>query len=321
MDTKIYTLDLEGKTITATFSNLVDQAGGAVMLSSGGTVVLATACMSKDGKNNPGFFNLTVEYVERNYAAGLILGGQYNKREGRPSDEAVLSSRIIDRTIRPFFETHIKNAVQVVVTVLSLGEMDPAVLGINAVSLALSVSPIPWNGPVGAVLVGKLKGKEGIGASEMFGSGPRAQFAELQSRLFLSGRQEHEVGADQFDVPDQLKEDAARYGSKRAAIKATDSLTTIGQLVDQARDDGLALLAVTVNFRRYKGRYLATGHIVGYSPSRGLYDTSVATHAARARFIHGAPEESITGLEWFAHGQEVPHRTRHAAIWVFFRGE
>jgi hypothetical protein len=161
----------------------------------------------------------------------------------------------------------------------------------------------------------------GIGASEMFGSGPRAQFAELQSRLFLSGRQEHEVGADQFDVPDQLKEDAARYGSKRAAIKATDSLTTIGQLVDQARDDGLALLAVTVNFRRYKGRYLATGHIVGYSPSRGLYDTSVATHAARARFIHGAPEESITGLEWFAHGQEVPHRTRHAAIWVFFRGE
>jgi polyribonucleotide nucleotidyltransferase len=162
MDTKIYTLDLEGKTITATFSNLVDQAGGAVMLSSGGTVVLATACMSKDGKNNPGFFNLTVEYVERNYAAGLILGGQYNKREGRPSDEAVLSSRIIDRTIRPFFETHIKNAVQVVVTVLSLGEMDPAVLGINAVSLALSVSPIPWNGPVGAVLVGKLKGKEGI---------------------------------------------------------------------------------------------------------------------------------------------------------------
>ncbi len=157
MQKKEYSIDIAGKKITAIFTDLADQAGGAVMLSCMGTVVLATACMSKDGKNNPGFFNLTVEYIEKNYAAGLILGGQYNKREGRPSDEAILSSRIIDRTIRPFFEQHIKNAVQVVVTVLSLGEMDPAVLGINAASLALSVSPIPWNGPVGAVLVGKLK--------------------------------------------------------------------------------------------------------------------------------------------------------------------
>lgn len=158
MDTKEYTITIAGKEIRAVFSDLVNQAGGAVMLSSGGTVVLATACMSKDGKSNPGFFNLTVEYLEKNYAAGMILGGQYNKREGKPSDEAVLSSRIIDRTIRPFFDQHIKNAVQVIVTVLSLGEMDPAVLGINAASLALCVSPIPWSGPVGAVLVGQLKG-------------------------------------------------------------------------------------------------------------------------------------------------------------------
>jgi polyribonucleotide nucleotidyltransferase len=90
----------------------------------------------------------------------MILGGQYNKREGKPSDEAVLSSRIIDRTIRPLFEQHIKNAVQIVVTVLSLGDMDPAVLGINAASLALATSDIPWNGPVGAVLVGQIKGDE-----------------------------------------------------------------------------------------------------------------------------------------------------------------
>lgn len=162
MNKKEYAIEINGKVITATFSNLVDQANGAVMLSCEGTVVLATACMSKDGKNNPGFFNLTVEYVEKNYAAGLIIGGQYNKREGKPSDEAVLSSRIIDRTIRPFFAQHIKNAVQVVCTVLSLGEMDPAVLGINAVSLALHVSDIPWDGPVGAVLMGKVKGTETI---------------------------------------------------------------------------------------------------------------------------------------------------------------
>lgn len=162
MNKKEYEVEISGRKIRAIFSDLVDQASGAVMLSSGGTVVLATACMSKDGKNNPGFFNLTVEYLEKNYAAGMILGGQYNKREGKPSDEAVLSSRIIDRTIRPFFDQHIKNAVQVVVTVLSLGEMDPAVLGINAASLALSVSNIPWDGPVGAVLVGQIKGENTI---------------------------------------------------------------------------------------------------------------------------------------------------------------
>lgn len=162
MQTKEYRIVIGGKEITARFTDLANQANGSVILSCEDTVVLATAVMSKDGKNNPGFFNLTVEYLEKYYAAGLILGGQYNKREGRPSDEAILSARLIDRTIRPFFESHIKNAVQVVVTVLSVGRSDPGILGINAASLALSVSDIPWNGPVGAVHVGTLKGGAGI---------------------------------------------------------------------------------------------------------------------------------------------------------------
>ncbi len=143
--------------MVATFSDLADQANGSVMLSCEDTIVLATAVISKGAEKNMGFFNLTVDYLEKFYAAGLILGGQYNKREGRPSDEAVLSSRIIDRTIRPLFEKHIKNAVQVIVTVLSVGQADPGVLGINAASLALGVSDIPWAGPVGAVHIGKLK--------------------------------------------------------------------------------------------------------------------------------------------------------------------
>lgn len=143
--------------MTAVFSDLADQANGSVILKCEDTIILATAVISKSDKNNPGFFNLTVEYLEKFYAAGLILGGQYNKREGRPSDEAILSARIIDRTIRPLFAHHIKNAVQVVATVLSVGRMDPGVLAINACSLALAVSDIPWAGPVGAVLVSKPK--------------------------------------------------------------------------------------------------------------------------------------------------------------------
>lgn len=160
MNKRTYTLDVGGKHMTATISDLVDQAGGAVMLECENTVILATACMSKDGKGNPGYFNLTVEYQERFYAAGVILGGQYNKREGRPSDEAILSSRIIDRTIRPLFPSGIKNAVQVVATVLSVGNVDPGVLAVNACSLALAISNIPWAGPVGAALVAKPKNQD-----------------------------------------------------------------------------------------------------------------------------------------------------------------
>ncbi|MBP7831539.1 MAG: polyribonucleotide nucleotidyltransferase [Candidatus Pacebacteria bacterium] len=151
MQSKEYEIEVAGKKFVAVFSDLAEQAQGSVMMKCEDTVVLATAVMGKDGKNNPGFFNLTVEYMERFYASGLILGGQYNKREGRPSDKAILASRVIDRTIRPLFEHHIKNPVQVIVTVLAVGKMDPTILAVNAVSLALSVSPIPWAGPVGAV--------------------------------------------------------------------------------------------------------------------------------------------------------------------------
>ncbi|MEI6316513.1 MAG: polyribonucleotide nucleotidyltransferase [bacterium] len=157
MHSKEYTVQVGGHTITAVFSDLADQANGSVILKCEDTIILATAVISKSDRNNPGFFNLTVEYLEKFYASGLILGGQYNKREGRPSDEAILSARIIDRTIRPLFAHHIKNAVQVVATVLSVGRMDPGVLAVNACSLALAVSDIPWAGPVGAVLVSKPK--------------------------------------------------------------------------------------------------------------------------------------------------------------------
>ncbi len=155
-------MEVAGKVWTATFSNLAEQADGSVMLSCEDTVVLATVCISNSGKNNPGFFNLTVEYLEKFYASGLILGGQYNKREGRPSDKAILGSRIIDRTIRPLFAHHIKNAVQVITTVISVGKVDPIIVAINAASLAIATSSIPWAGPVGAVHVGSPKNSEEI---------------------------------------------------------------------------------------------------------------------------------------------------------------
>ena len=162
MHSKEYEVEIGDKKIVAMFSDLADQANGSVILKSGGTVVMATAVISKDGSKNLGFFNLTVEYLEKFYARGKILGGQYNKREGRPSDQAILSSRMIDRTIRPLFDQYIKNAVQVIVTVLAVGNTDPKILGINACSIALHTSNIPWHGPVGAVQVSKAKGESEI---------------------------------------------------------------------------------------------------------------------------------------------------------------
>ena len=157
MHSKEYTLEIGGKEITVICNDLANQANGSVMLKCDGTVVMATAVISKSDRNNPGFFNLTVEYLEKFYAAGKILGGQFNHREGKPSDQAVLASRMIDRTIRPLFEHHIKNAVQVVLTVIAVGGADPKTLAINAASIALSISDIPWGGPVSAVHISKTK--------------------------------------------------------------------------------------------------------------------------------------------------------------------
>jgi len=158
MHTKEYSIEIGGRQMTAIFSDLADQANGAVMLKYGETIVLATAVMSKDKMSGLGFFNLTVDYVEKFYAAGKILGSRFVRREGKPSDDAILSSRAIDRTIRPLFDQGIKHGVQVIVTVLSVDDNDPTMIAVNAASLAIATSNIPWGGPIGAIRVGKFNG-------------------------------------------------------------------------------------------------------------------------------------------------------------------
>lgn len=156
MQIKEFSVDICGKPFTVTISDLAEKASGAVILTYRNTSVLATAVMSPDKLEKANFFPLTVDYEEKFYAAGKILGSRFVRREGRPSDEAVLSGRAVDRTIRPLFNQKIRNEVQVVITILSLGECGPDILAINAASLALSISDIPWNGPVSAVRLGKL---------------------------------------------------------------------------------------------------------------------------------------------------------------------
>ncbi len=140
---------MDGSPFTLQVSDLAGQASGAVIGSWGDTVVLATCVMGKKEVTLP-YFPLTVDYEERFYAAGRILGSRFVRREGRPSDEAVLSARLIDRTIRPLFDHRIRREVQVVVTILSYDEKhDPDLVSLVAVSTALGISDIPWGGPVG----------------------------------------------------------------------------------------------------------------------------------------------------------------------------
>ena len=147
---------IAGRPVTYETGRLAKQAGGAVLATMGGTVVLATATVSSTTKEGIDFFPLTVDYFEKMYAAGKIPGGFY-KREGRPSEREILRSRLIDRSIRPLFPKHFRREVQVIVYVLSADtENSPDILAINAVSAALLLSDAPFVDAVGAVRVGKI---------------------------------------------------------------------------------------------------------------------------------------------------------------------
>ena len=156
--TKQFTLDLADRQLIVETGLLAGQASGSVTVRYGDTVVLATATMSENKAKHLDYFPLMVDYEEKYYASGKIKGSRFIKREGRPSDDAILTARLIDRTIRPLFDERMRNEVQVVVTVLSIDqENDPDVVAIIAASLALGLSFIPWGGPVAAVRVGKIE--------------------------------------------------------------------------------------------------------------------------------------------------------------------
>ncbi len=153
------TIELEGRDLTIETGRIAKQTNGSVLVTYGGTVILATVVASKEPIENRGFFPLQVEYREKAYAAGKIPGGFF-KREGRPQDKEVLSARLIDRPIRPLFPKDYFHEVQVAITVLSSDrENDADVLGTIGASTALSISNIPFAGPIASVRVGRLGGQ------------------------------------------------------------------------------------------------------------------------------------------------------------------
>jgi len=159
MDKEIFELEVGGKMLKIKLTDWAPQAGGSCLVQYGETEVIANATMSQQTREGIDFFPLTVDYEEKFYAAGKIYGSRFLKRESRPTDEAILNSRMIDRAIRPLFPKDFKKEVQVIVTCLTWdGKNDADFPAFIAASFALVLSGIPFNGPLGAIRVGKTNG-------------------------------------------------------------------------------------------------------------------------------------------------------------------
>ncbi|MCD4795663.1 MAG: polyribonucleotide nucleotidyltransferase [Candidatus Cloacimonetes bacterium] len=179
-DIKKKTIEIAGRNLTIETGRMAKQANGSVFIQYGETSVLVTATADKEPREGIDFLPLTVDFIEKMYASGKIPGGFF-KREARPTTNATLNARLIDRPIRPLFPKGYRNAVHVVVTVLSYdGENDPGVLGILGASVALSISDIPFHGPVASVKVGIIN-------DEIIMNPPVQQFKESTLDLNVAG--------------------------------------------------------------------------------------------------------------------------------------
>jgi len=156
LNKKIFETEIAGRPLKVEISRLAEQANASALVTYGETTVLATVVMDKKDKDGD-FMPLMVDYEEKYYAVGKILGSQYVRREGRPSQDATLSGRLIDRAIRPLFDNRIRRPIQVTATILSYDEENnPDFVALTATSIALGISDIPWNGPIAGVAVAMI---------------------------------------------------------------------------------------------------------------------------------------------------------------------
>jgi polyribonucleotide nucleotidyltransferase len=228
MDVKKFEKEINGRKLIIETGKLAGQSNGAVTVTYGGTVVLATAAMSDTAREGIDFFPLMVDYEERLYAAGKIKGSRFIKREGRPTDEAVLSGRMVDRTIRPLFNGRIRNEIQVILTILSLDSADdPDFCSVIGASAALAISDIPWDGPVGAIRIGKTENELIINPS----------YQERESGLyefFIAGKDDKinmiEAGGKEIPEEEAIKvlETAQKYIAEIIAFQK-EIITAIGK--------------------------------------------------------------------------------------------
>ena len=210
-------VEIGGRTLTLEVGRFAEQATAAVLARYGDTMVIATVVASKE-ESKLSYFPLTVEYVERLYAGGRIKGSRWVKREGRPSDDAILRARLIDRTIRPLFDKNYHHDIQVIITVLSVdGENEPDILGMVATSAALSLSPIPWNGPIGAVRVGYVPPKNGESGFFANPGNKEMEFSEMDLIVSSTDKKVMMLEAGINELPEKIVLSGVSFAQKEIA--------------------------------------------------------------------------------------------------------
>lgn len=296
MESKKWSLQIGGRILEIETGLLAGQANGAVTARYGDTVVLATAVMSKGASRVSGYFPLMVDFEERYYAAGKIKGSRFIKREGRPSDDAILSGRAVDRTIRPLFNHRMRNDVQVILTVLSYdGENDPDTISIIAASAALSISNIPWSGPVAAVRVGKING-------EFILNPVNGEKEDGDLDLVISGTADkiNMIECAAKEVPEEEMAKAFAFG-KEAVSKIANFISDIQKEIGKAKN-APTLVAGTPEFEaKIKEILLAEGL------AEALYDKDKKVIEEKTKAIQEKVDEYIktTFPEEFNKLQEV----------------
>ncbi len=256
-----------GRALSIEVGRVAKQADGAALVRYGETVVLVTAVAAKELRADTDFFPLTVDYQEKTFAAGKIPGGFF-KREGRPSEKEVLTSRLIDRSIRPLFSDGLRCETQVIATVLSADrENDPDVLAMLGASVALEVSDIPFNGPLAGVRVGRVQGQWVINPTQ-------SQLQDSEIDIFLSGCRDaivmveggarmvpedailealfqgHEAIQHLLSIQEEFKREVGK--SKRPVPAAEQDKGLIQRVEELARDEILEAIAIPEKQERYK---------------------------------------------------------------------
>jgi len=244
-------------TLTLETGEIARQANGAVMVSLGDTVVLVTAVAAKKPKPGQDFFPLTVDYQEKTYAAGKIPGGFF-KREGRPSEKETLTSRLIDRPLRPLFPDGLYNDVQIVATVMSVDpEIDPDIPAMIGASAAVSLSGVPFNGPIGAARVGYADGQYILNPT-------KSQLERSQLNLVVAGTEAAVlmVESEAQELPEEVMLGAVVFGHQQqhAVIALIDQLVEEGgkplwNWEPPAKDEPLIALVAAVAEQEMRDAY------------------------------------------------------------------
>ncbi|HEV3231787.1 MAG TPA: polyribonucleotide nucleotidyltransferase [Candidatus Dormibacteraeota bacterium] len=239
------------RAFTIETGRVAEQASGAVFVRGGDTMLLVTATMSREPRPGIDFLPLTCDYEEKQYAAGKIPGSFF-RREGRPGESGILASRLIDRPVRPLFDKDLRLDVQVVATVLSVdGDYDPSIMAINGASAALSISDVPWAGPIGAVRVGLFDGQIEVNPS-------MSRMPESKLDLIVAGSESAilmvEAGAKEVDEETLVRAlEAAHAEIKRVCATITELAKHVGKpkrvvekpAVDEALKADVEALAAT----------------------------------------------------------------------------